>query len=174
MWLLLFLFSITPGNITTVRNAVSTRYTWTLFLTSKKTSPQQGKRMSSNFSSSDHLAYFKTRKGDSVESLGPILLKHECTLPDIQSSCHSCTPWRLSLLAGEHPALCTSPGNIRSAKTRSFMAIQKCFRQIHWKLYALFSPKQHRSLCGSKLYSDLGGALHSWFYRREEELLVYA
>jgi len=31
-----------------------------------------------------------------------------------------------------------------------------------------------RSLCGSKLYSDLGGALHSWFYKREEELLVYA
>lgn len=66
-----------------------------------------------------------------------------------------------------------SPGNIRSAKTRSFMAIQKCFHQIHRKLYTLFSPKRHSQVSMWK-QADLGGALHSWFYKREEELLVYA
>lgn len=64
MWLLLLLFPPRLEISQQLGTHGAPGYARTLFLEPKKTSPQQGKRRSSNFSSSDHLSYFKTRKGD--------------------------------------------------------------------------------------------------------------
>lgn len=172
MWLLLLLFPPRLEISQQLGTHGAPGYARTLFLEPKKTSPQQGKRRSSNFSSSDHLSYFKTRKGDCriPWTKPPKAWMHNAWYTVFLPLLHTL---KVELACGGSPSSMHKHGALVKSEC-SFVAIQKCFHQTHWKLYTLFSPKQRRSLCRSKLYSDLGGALHSWFYRREEELLVYA